>query len=55
MIEDIYNDATAWALDTIMQEQGNFYLYEKLGYKRTGEAKVVNDKMTIIFYEKHVI
>ncbi|MEC0091977.1 GNAT family N-acetyltransferase [Paenibacillus macquariensis] len=55
MIEDIYNDARIWGLDTIMQERGNCYLYEKLGYKRTGEAKVINDKMTIVFYEKHLV
>ena len=53
-IEQIYNDATSWELDTIMQEEGNCYLYEKLGYKRTGEEKFINDKMTIVFYEKQV-
>ena len=25
-----------WSLDTILQETGNCYLYEKLGYKKTG-------------------
>jgi len=52
MVEQLYNDASAWELDTIEQERGNCYLYEKLGYKRTGKTEVINDKMTIVFYEK---
>lgn len=41
-----------WKLDTILQEKGNCYLYEKLGYHQTGKAEQINDKMTIVFYEK---
>ena len=41
-----------WQLDTILQELGNCYLYEKLGYHKTGKTEVINDKMTIVFYEK---
>ena len=41
-----------WKLDTILQEEGNCYLYEKLGYHQTGKTKQINDKMTIVFYEK---
>lgn len=55
IIEDKYNDARIWELDTILQEQGNCYLYEKLGYKKTGQLKQVNDKMTLVCYEKHII
>lgn len=55
IIEDIYNDARNWELDTILQEQGTCYLYEKLGYQKTGEIKPINDKMTIVFYEKRLI
>ena len=39
-------------LNTILQEKGNRYLYEKLGYHQTGKAEQINDKMTIVFYEK---
>ena len=28
-----------WMLDTILQEAGNCYLYEKLGYQRTGKIE----------------
>lgn len=41
-----------WALDTILQEEGNCRLYEKLGYRRTGETKEINERMTLVFYEK---
>mgnify|MGYP003292595888 FL=1 len=41
-----------WELDTILQEAGNCYLYEKMGYKTTGETKVINERLTLVFYEK---
>lgn len=53
IVEQIYTDARTWELDTILQEQGNCYLYEKLGYKKTGKTEVINDKMTLVYYEKH--
>ena len=54
IIEMMHSDAKVWELDTIMQERGNCYLYEKVGYKRTGKEQVINDKMTIVYYEKHL-
>ncbi len=42
-----------WELDTIFQEKGNCYLYEKLGYTKTGELERVNDKMDIVRYIKN--
>ncbi len=41
-----------WKLDTILQEKGNCYLYEKLGYHQTGKTEQINNKMTIVYYEK---
>ena len=41
-----------WKLDTILQEKGNCHLYEKMGYRQTGETKVINDRLTLVFYEK---
>ncbi|WP_405357806.1 GNAT family N-acetyltransferase [Ruminococcus sp.] len=41
-----------WMLDTILQEKGNCYLYEKLGYHQTGKTEQINERMTIVFYEK---
>jgi hypothetical protein len=28
-------------------------LYEKIGYKRTGEFEKINEKMTLVVYEKY--
>ena len=52
-IEKRYPCAKKWVLDTILQEKGNCHLYEKLGYTRTGEPYPVNEKMTLIGYEKY--
>ena len=50
--EEIYGSDN-WSLDTILQEQGNCHLYEKMGYKKTGRTEHINDKMDIVFYEKN--
>ena len=44
--------ASHWELDTILQEKVNCHLYEKMGYYQTGQTKVINDKMTLVFYVK---
>lgn len=49
--EAIHGSAN-WSLGTILQEEGNCHLYEKMGYRQTGATKVINDKMTLVFYEK---
>lgn len=41
-----------WELDTILQEPRNRHLYEKLGYRQTGKTEVINERLTLIFYEK---
>ena len=41
-----------WSLDTILQEPGNLHLYEKMGYRQTGQIETINDRMDIVFYEK---
>ena len=42
-----------WKLETILQEEGNIHLYEKLGYKRTGRIDKISDIMDIIHFEKN--
>jgi len=49
--EDIHGKNN-WELSTILQEKGNCYLYEKLGYSSTGKTQVINDRLTLIFYKK---
>lgn len=50
-VEEIYGEEN-WSLDTILQEKGNCYLYEKMGYHQTGQVEHINDRMDIVFYEK---
>ncbi len=50
--EDIHGQAH-WTLATILQEEGNCYLYEKMGYHKTGQTTPINEKMTIVGYEKN--
>ena len=49
---DMYTDTITWRLGTIKQESGNCHLYEKCGFVRYGDEDVVNDKMTLVKYEK---
>ena len=49
--ERLHGDSD-WELDTIETEKGNCHLYEKMGYRQTGRTEVVNDKLTLISYEK---
>lgn len=50
--EAIYGEDN-WCLDTILQEEGNLHLYEKMGYRRTGQVEHINGRMDIVFYEKN--
>ena len=50
-VEELHGKSN-WELDTIWQEKANCYLYEKMGYYQTGKRKIVNDKMTLVFYRK---
>ncbi len=51
-IEKIHG-SNHWMLDTILQEEGNCYLYEKLGYQKTGKIENINEQMDIVYYEKN--
>lgn len=50
-VEELHGSSN-WELDTILQEKGNCYLYEKMGYHQTEKTKIVSDKMTLVFYKK---
>ena len=41
-----------WELNTILQEQANCHLYEKMGYSPTGEKQQINKAMTLVYYKK---
>ena len=51
-IERLHPNVERWFLDTILEEEGNCHLYEKLGYKKNGKIEIINEKMTLVFYEK---
>ena len=51
LVEEVV-DAECWELDTILQEEGNCYFYEKMGYRRTGVTREINDGMIIISFVK---
>lgn len=51
LAEEIHGSSN-WELETILQERGNCYLYEKMGYHQTGKTESVNDKLTLVFYKK---
>ena len=52
LAESIHGSSN-WELETIAQEKGNCYLYEKLGYKKTGVTKNINERMGIVVYAKN--
>jgi len=55
LVEKMFPLATTWELATILEEERNCHLYEKLGYIKTGVIKKVNDNTTLGFYKKHVV
>lgn len=50
-VEEIHG-VDNWSLDTIITEEANCHLYEKIGYRKTGKTERINDKLTLVFYEK---
>lgn len=51
-MEKKYPYIKVWQLDTIKQEEKLCYLYEKLGYTKTGREEDIKQGMTIIYYQK---
>ena len=51
LVEDIHGSSD-WELDTILQERGNCYLYEKMGYHQTGKIEALSNKMILVSYKK---
>ena len=50
-LEKLYG-SNHWELDTILQEKGNIYLYEKLGYRRIDKIEHIKDGMDIVYLIK---
>lgn len=54
LVEQAYPNAHRWTLDTILQEEKLCHLYEKMGYRRTGEYQNIKPGMDLVFYQKEV-
>lgn len=52
LVEALFPAIVTFQLATIVQEKGNIYLYEKLGYVATGEIKNINPALDIVFFTK---
>ena len=53
-IESRYPHARQWLLETILQETKLCHLYERMGYRKTGEYHHIKDGMDLVFYAKEV-
>ena len=51
-VERLHSEKRVWELETIREEAGNCHLYEKMGYRLTGESEVVNERMPLVWYRK---
>lgn len=52
IVESLYPTVEKWELDTILQEKKLCYLYEKMGYRKTGRVEHIMNGMDLVFYEK---
>jgi len=52
LAEKKYMDAKKWFLETIEDMPGNRHVYEKCGYVFNQKTEKVNDKLTLVYYEK---
>jgi len=52
IVENLYNNAKGWELDTIKQEEKLCHLYEKMGYIKTGTEIELQPGMTLLDYKK---
>jgi GNAT superfamily N-acetyltransferase len=52
LVESMFPQAISWELATISEEKRNCYLYEKMGYEKTGVTKKLNENATLTYYKK---
>ena len=51
-LETICSATNNWCLEVPEEESKNRHLYEKFGYKDSGEKIIVNDRLTLLIYKK---
>ncbi len=52
LVMDLFPEAKTWELATILEESRNCYLYEKMGFTKTGVQKNLNDHTTLVLYKR---
>lgn len=52
--ERLFPQAESWELDCPSDLSLNRHCYEKVGYRLTEETKIINDKLTLVFYRKDI-
>lgn len=52
--ENNFPQAVSWELAAIAEEKRNCYLYEKMGFTKTGVIKKINDGTTLVYFKKVV-
>ena len=48
IVESLYPTVEKWELDTILQEEKLCYLYEKVGYRKTGRVEPIINGMDLV-------
>ncbi|TCM89720.1 RimJ/RimL family protein N-acetyltransferase [Paenibacillus sp. BK033] len=52
LLMEMFPEVNSWGLATLLEEERNCYLYEKMGFTKTGDQKALNDKATLVFYNR---
>lgn len=52
--EGLFPEAESWELDCPEDMLINRNCYEKVGYRLTGETKIINDNLSLVFYRKDI-
>ncbi|WP_045575518.1 GNAT family N-acetyltransferase [Desulfosporosinus sp. I2] len=54
IVESLFPEAESWELDCPSDMAINRKCYEKVGYRFTGETRIINDKLTLVSYRKGI-
>lgn len=52
LLAEQLHGSSNWQLETIWEEKRLCRFYESLGYSQTGEFEIINERLTLIHYQK---
>jgi len=55
IVESLFPETESWELDCPADMAINRNCYEKVGYRFTGETKLINDKLTLVSFRKTIV